>query len=295
MQPAPVRITAEEMLSDNWYLLKKYSFDLQRRDGSWQAQTREVYDRGNGATILLYNRERRTVLLIRQFRMPTYVNDHSGYLIETAAGLLDNASPEERIRLEAEEETGYRVGAVEKVYEAFMSPGSVTERLHFFIGEYAPDDRIGAGGGLEEEGEDIEVLELGYQQALEMVRSGEIVDGKTIMLLQYLELRLMPPRRLTILVAASAADDCAAQLFEAGHNPVPSQWLGLPTCETNAAEEVVLNPGFQARALPRLQRCDGLLRTGGVCAGADALVLMAERLGLPIYRALQDIPRFNPA
>lgn len=138
MQAAPVRITAEEMLSDNWYLLKKYSFDLQRRDGSWQAQTREVYDRGNGATILLYNRERRTVLLIRQFRMPTYVNDHSGYLIETAAGLLDNASPEARIRLEAEEETGYRVGAVEKVYEAFMSPGSVTERLHFFIGEYSP-------------------------------------------------------------------------------------------------------------------------------------------------------------
>ncbi len=137
MDNSPVRITAEELLSDNWYLLKKYSFDLRRRDGSWQAQTREVYDRGNGATILLYNTSQRTLLLIRQFRMPTFVNSHDGYLIETAAGLLDNASPEERIRLEAEEETGYRVRSVRKVYEAFMSPGSVTERLHFFVGERA--------------------------------------------------------------------------------------------------------------------------------------------------------------
>ncbi|AZC75590.1 GDP-mannose pyrophosphatase NudK [Pseudomonas chlororaphis subsp. piscium] len=308
MQAAPVRITAEEMLSDNWYLLKKYSFDLQRRDGSWQAQTREVYDRGNGATILLYNRERRTVLLIRQFRMPTYVNDHSGYLIETAAGLLDNASPEERIRLEAEEETGYRVGAVEKVYEAFMSPGSVTERLHFFIGEYSPDDRIGDGGGLEEEGEDIEVLELDYQQALDMVRSGEIVDGKTIMLLQYLELRLMPSRRLTILVAAprysatddaaalarqvASLDDCAARLFEAGYSPVFGQWLGLAAEDSSAAGE----PGarFQERAWHQLQRCDALLRIGGACASADALIAMGEGLGLPVYRSLQDIPRCSP-
>ncbi|AZE04844.1 GDP-mannose pyrophosphatase NudK [Pseudomonas chlororaphis] len=309
MQAAPVRITAEEMLSDNWYLLKKYSFDLQRRDGSWQAQTREVYDRGNGATILLYNRERRTVLLIRQFRMPTYVNDHSGYLIETAAGLLDNASPEARIRLEAEEETGYRVGAVQKVYEAFMSPGSVTERIHFFIGEYSPDDRTGDGGGLEEEGEDIEVLELGYQQALDMVRSGEIVDGKTIMLLQYLELRLMPSRRLTILVAAprysgaedpaalaqqvANLDDCAARLFEAGHSPVFGQWLGLAAEESSAAGEP--GAGFQERAQQQLQRCDALLRIGGACASADALVAMGEGLGLPVYRSLQDIPRCTSA
>ncbi|KAF1012054.1 MAG: GDP-mannose pyrophosphatase NudK [Pseudomonas fluorescens] len=191
MDNSPVRIHTEELLSDNWYVLKKYSFDLRRRDGSWQAQTREVYDRGNGATVLLYNRERRTLLLIRQFRMPTFVNGYHGYLIESAAGLLDNASPEERIRLEAEEETGYRVGHIEKVYSAFMSPGSVTERIHFFIGEYTPDDRIGDGGGLEEEGEDIEVLELGFEAAIAMVRSGEIVDGKTIMLLQYLELRML--------------------------------------------------------------------------------------------------------
>jgi len=191
MENSPVRIHAEELLSDNWYVLKKYSFDLRRRDGSWQSQTREIYDRGNGATILLYNRERRTVLLIRQFRMPTFVNGYHGYLIESAAGLLDNASPEERIRLEAEEETGYRVGHVEKIYSAFMSPGSVTERIHFFIGEYQPGDRVSDGGGLEDEGEDIEVLELGFEEALAMVDSAEIVDGKTIMLLQYLELRML--------------------------------------------------------------------------------------------------------
>lgn len=194
MEPGPVRITAQETLSDNWYLLKKISFDLRRRDGTWQTQTREVYDRGNGATILLYNLARRTVLLTRQFRMPAFVNGHSGFLIESAAGLLDNASPEQRIRKEAEEETGYRVESVEKIYEAFMSPGSVTERVHFFIGEYQPDNRIGEGGGLVEEGEDIEVMELGFEQAIAMVSSGEIVDGKTIMLLQYLELRLMTAR-----------------------------------------------------------------------------------------------------
>lgn len=125
--------------------VEKISFDLRRRDGTWQTQTREVYDRGNGATILLYNLARRTVLLTRQFRMPAFVNGHSGFLIESAAGLLDNASPEQRIRQEAEEETGYRVESVEKIYEAFMSPGSVTERVHFFIGEYQPDDRIGEG------------------------------------------------------------------------------------------------------------------------------------------------------
>ncbi len=186
-----VRITEEKLLSDNWYVLKRYSFELRRRDGSWQPQTREVYDRGNGATILLYNLEQRTVVLTRQFRIPAHVNGHDGFLIEAAAGLLDNASPEERIRLEAEEETGYRVSAVKKIYQAFMSPGSVTERIHFFIGEYRPGDRVGDGGGLIDEGEDIEVIELGFDQAIAMVASGEIADGKTIMLLQYLQLHLM--------------------------------------------------------------------------------------------------------
>jgi nudix-type nucleoside diphosphatase (YffH/AdpP family) len=187
-----VRIHNVEVLSDDWYLLKKTTFDYRRSDGSWQTLTRETYDRGNGATILLYNRERRSVILIRQFRFPTYGNGHDGFLIETAAGLLDHASPEQRIRAEVEEETGYSVHQVRKVFEAFMSPGSVTEKLYFFVAEYTPDSRIGDGGGLQSEGEDIQVLELTLERALEMVASGEIADGKTIMLLQYAQLHLLP-------------------------------------------------------------------------------------------------------
>lgn len=186
-----IRIHQVETLSDDWFLLKKTTFDYRRRDGSWQRQTRETYDRGNGATILLYNREQRTVLLVRQFRFPTYVNGHDGFLIETAAGLLDQASPEERIKAEVEEETGYRVGEVRKVFEAFMSPGSVTERLYFFVAEYDAASRTGDGGGIAEEGEDIEVLELPLERALQMIASGEIADGKTIMLLQYAALHLL--------------------------------------------------------------------------------------------------------
>ncbi len=187
-----VRIHQVVTLSDDWYLLRKTTFDYRRRDGSWQTLTRETYDRGNGATILLYHRARRTVVLIRQFRFPTWGEGHDGFLIETAAGLLDHASPEERIKAEVEEETGYRVAEVRKVFEAFMSPGSVTERLYFFVAEYDPDTRAGEGGGIAEEGEDIEVLELPLEQALAMVASGEIADGKTIMLLQYAALHLLP-------------------------------------------------------------------------------------------------------
>ncbi len=190
-QEKKVRIESEELLSDNWYILKKINFSLQLRDGSWSAQTREVYDRGNGAVILLYNLLNRTVLLTRQFRIPAFMNGHAGFLIEAAAGLLDNASPEDRIREEVEEETGYRIRDVKKIYDLFMSPGSVTERLHFFIGEYKPEEKVGDGGGLAAEGEDIEVLELGFEQALAMVASGEIMDGKTVLLLQYLQLHLM--------------------------------------------------------------------------------------------------------
>lgn len=187
-----VRIQQVETLSDDWFLLQKTTFDFRRNDGSWQRQTRETYDRGNGATILLYNRALGTVVLIRQFRFPTYGNGHDGFLIETAAGLLDHATPEQRIKAEVEEETGYRVGTVQKVFEAFMSPGSVTERLYFFVAEYEPAARAGAGGGIAEEGEDIEVLELPLAQALRMIATGEIADGKTIMLLQYAALHLMP-------------------------------------------------------------------------------------------------------
>lgn len=184
-----LRNVQEQLLSDNWYVLKKYTFDIQRRDGSWQTQNREVYDRGNGATILLYNREKKSVVLTRQFRFPVSVNGHSGLLIEAAAGLLDQASPEARIMAEAEEETGFKVSHLEKVFEAYMSPGSVTEKLYFFIAEYTERDRTGDGGGLEEEGEDIEVLEWPFEQALAAITRGEIVDGKTIMLLQHLALK----------------------------------------------------------------------------------------------------------
>ncbi|CCJ89528.1 NUDIX domain-containing protein [Cronobacter turicensis] len=180
-----VRIIETQILSDDWYVLKKYTFDYQRRDGQWQRQSREAYDRGNGATILLYNRAERCVILTRQFRLPVFLNGYDGLLTETAAGLLDEADPETRIRAEAEEETGYLVDNVEKVFEAYMSPGSVTEKLYFFIGEYDPARRSGTGGGVADEGEDIDVVKMPIDDALRAVRDGEIVDAKTIMLLQY--------------------------------------------------------------------------------------------------------------
>jgi nudix-type nucleoside diphosphatase (YffH/AdpP family) len=187
-----VRIQSVEVLSDDWYVLKKTTFDFRRADGSWQRQTRETYDRGNGATILLYCLERGTVILTRQFRFPAFVNGHAGFLIETPAGLLDEAGPEERIRTETEEETGYRVGEVRKVFELYMSPGSVTEKLYFFVGEYDPRSKVHAGGGVAAEGEDIEVLELPFEDALRMTETGEIADGKTLLLLQYARIHLFP-------------------------------------------------------------------------------------------------------
>jgi nudix-type nucleoside diphosphatase (YffH/AdpP family) len=180
-----IRIQKVETLSDDWYVLKKTTFDYLRKDGTWQRQSRETYDRGNGATILLYNCERRTVLLTRQFRFPAYANHHSGMLIEACAGLLDENDPETCIRRETEEETGYRVQGIHKVFEAFMSPGSVTERLFFYVAEYHPDHKINNGGGLESDGEDIDIVELNFDVALSMIQSGEIMDGKTIMLLQH--------------------------------------------------------------------------------------------------------------
>lgn len=187
-----IRVEDVALLSDDWFVLKKTTFAFLRSDGSWQRQSRETYDRGNGATILLYDTSRRTVILTRQFRYPAFVNGHDDLLIEAPAGLLDEAEPEARIRAETQEETGFRVGAVRQVFDAFMSPGSVTERLHFFVGSYEPGDRISAGGGLVEEGEDIAVLELGLDEALAMVATGTIRDGKTIMLLQYAALHIFP-------------------------------------------------------------------------------------------------------
>lgn len=186
-----VRIVDTTVLSDNWYVLRKVTFDYLRRDGSWQRQSRETYDRGNGATILLHNPATGNVVLTRQFRMPAFVNGHDGMLIEAAAGLLDHASPDERIRAEVEEETGYRVRNLRKVFEAFMSPGSVTEKLYFYLGEYDASTRIGHGGGIAEEGEDLEVIEMPLSEALAAIERGEIVDGKTIMLLQHAALQAM--------------------------------------------------------------------------------------------------------
>jgi nudix-type nucleoside diphosphatase (YffH/AdpP family) len=180
-----IRIKATRLLSDNWYILRTTTFDWLRTNGEWQSQQRETYDRGNGVTLLLYNIARRTVVLTRQFRYPAYVNGHDDLMIEAAAGLLDDETPEARIRAEVEEETGYRLTEVRKVFEAFMSPGAVTERLHFFVGEYRDDMKAGNGGGLHAEGEDIEVLELPFDEALAMVADGRLVDAKTIMLLQY--------------------------------------------------------------------------------------------------------------
>lgn len=184
-----INILKREILSDNWYTLRKIIYEDISPDGSVIIQSREAYDRGNGATILLYNKQYQTVILTRQFRMPSYINgNESGYLIECCAGLLDLDNPEECIKRETEEETGYKVSHVEKVFEAYMSPGSVTEILYFFVAEYAKEMKVNDGGGLDEENENIEVLELPFSKALNMIATGEIRDAKTIMLLQYAQL-----------------------------------------------------------------------------------------------------------
>ncbi|RDY61163.1 GDP-mannose pyrophosphatase NudK [Flagellimonas nanhaiensis] len=189
MKFGKVRNLEKELLSDNWYTLNKITFEYQREDGEWETQYREAYDRGNGATILLYNKEKRTVVLTRQFRMPTYLNGNSdGMMIEACAGLLEKGNAEETIKMEVEEETGYQIDNVEKVFEAYMSPGSVTEILYFFIGHYEDTMKVSEGGGAADETENIEVLEMEFQKALEMVKTGEIKDAKTIMLLLHAQI-----------------------------------------------------------------------------------------------------------
>lgn len=190
-----VRVQDVRLLSDDWSILRKTTLDFRRRDGGWQTLTRETYDRGDGATILLYDPERRTVVLTRQFRYPAFVNGHDDLLIEAPGGLLDDAGPEQRIRAEAEEETGFRAREVVQVFEAYMSPGSVTEKLTFFVGRYGPADRVSVGGGSHAEGEDIEVLEITIDDALAMIGTGAIRDGKTIMLLQHAALHVFRPDR----------------------------------------------------------------------------------------------------
>ena len=192
MKYGNVRNIDKEILSDNWYTLNKITFEYRKEDGTWETQSREAYDRGNGAAILLYNRSRGTVILTRQFRMPTYINGNgSGMMIEVCAGVLDGDSPEECIKKEVEEETGYKIDKVQKVFESYMSPGSVTEILHFFIGTYEDRMKIGKGGGAEDETENIEVLEFSFEKAMEMISTGEIRDAKTIMLLQYAKIRTL--------------------------------------------------------------------------------------------------------
>jgi len=190
MRTNHIKIRNTEVLSDNWYTLRKITYDFLQKDGTWSTQSREAYDRGNGATILLYNLDLKTVVLTKQFRLPTFLNGNStGMLIESCAGLLDQDNAEECIKRETEEETGYRISKVKKIYEAYMSPGSVTEILHFFIAEYATHLKVSEGGGLEHEQEEIEVLEVLFETALSMIDIGEIRDGKTIMLLQHLRLK----------------------------------------------------------------------------------------------------------
>ena len=183
-----VKIRSVEVLSDDWAVLKKTTFDYRRNDGRWETQVRQTYERGDGAVILPYDSERGTVLLVKQFRFPAYATGHKEPLIEACAGLLDADDPEACIRREAEEELGYRLRDVRRLYAAYMSPGSVTERLWFFAGEYRPEDRVSAGGGHEHEGEDIEVLEMRLDEVLVLIEQGEIVDAKTIILAQHLAL-----------------------------------------------------------------------------------------------------------
>jgi nudix-type nucleoside diphosphatase (YffH/AdpP family) len=184
-----IKILKTEILSNNWYTLKKITFEGKKPNEETLVQSREAYDRGNGATILLFNRELQTVILTSQFRLPTYINgNEDGYLIECCAGLLDKDNAEDCIKRETEEETGYKVSSVTKIFEAYMSPGSVTEILYFFTAEYSTNMKVGDGGGVEEENENIEVLELPFNTAYNMIATGEIRDGKTIMLLQYAKL-----------------------------------------------------------------------------------------------------------
>ena len=185
-----IKIQKTELLSDNWYILNKVTFDYQKKDNSWITQKREVYNRGNGAAILLYNTTKKTVILTRQFRLPTYLNgNENGMMIEVCAGLLDEDNPEQCIIRETEEETGYRLTKVNKVMETYMSPGAVTEILYLFVGEYDESMKVSDGGGVAHEEENIDVMEMTYDEAYSMIESGEITDAKTIMLLQYAKIK----------------------------------------------------------------------------------------------------------
>lgn len=308
-----VKIQRTEVLSDNWYVLRKVTFDYQRADGTWQTQAREAYDRGNGAAILLYNREAGTVVLTRQFRLPTYVNGNpDGMLIEVCAGLLDRQSPEDCIRREAEEETGFRVDHVVKVGEAYMSPGSVTEILHFFVAEYSKDMRVTAGGGVDHEQEQIEVVEMPFARALALIEAGEIKDAKTILLLRHAEREglLAAPRPLHVLVAgpyrSGTGDDpekiaanlramsrAALDVYRLGHLPAVGEWYALPLLDAAGPwrlGDALYQEIFDPSASLLLDRCDAVLRIGGPSAGADEIVKTGRAMGKRIFTDISEVP-----
>jgi nudix-type nucleoside diphosphatase (YffH/AdpP family) len=186
MNNPKIKIRKTDLLSDNWYILNKVTYDYKEEDKNAETHVREVYDRGNGAAILLYNSIQKTVILTRQFRLPSYLNGNkTGMMIEVCAGLLDKDHPEQCIIRETEEETGYRISTVHKVMETYMSPGAVTEILYLFVGEYDASMKVSEGGGLDAEQENIEVMELLFDEAFAMIETGEIKDAKTVMLLQY--------------------------------------------------------------------------------------------------------------
>tara|TARA_B110001450_G_C17600478_1_gene472780 strand:- start:402 stop:986 length:585 start_codon:yes stop_codon:yes gene_type:complete len=189
MKKAPIKNIKKTLLSDNYYTLYKLNFDYQMPDETWVYQMREVYERGHGAGILLYNTTKKTVILVKQFRMPSFLNDKKdGFLIEIPAGILDKDSPEQCIIRETEEETGIRLKSVKKIYEGYSSPGVLTEKMHFFTGEYTDDMKVSMGGGLASESEDIEVLEVPFKEAIDMLENGNIIDTRTIVLLQYAQI-----------------------------------------------------------------------------------------------------------
>ncbi|MDR7334026.1 nudix-type nucleoside diphosphatase (YffH/AdpP family) [Roseateles asaccharophilus] len=308
-----VHVQQVKLLSDNWYTLKTTRFDFLRSSGDWQTQDRETYDRGNGATLLLYQRARRRVMLTRQFRYPVFVNGWQQLMVETVAGLLDEADPVSCIRAEAEQEAGVRLREVQPLFEAYMSPGSVTEKLHFFAAEYEERDLVGDGGGLVDEGEDIARFELDFDEAMRQVEAGEIVDAKTIMLLRWAERHVFgpPPKAGPLLVfiagpyrsgtddrddliAANvqAMQDAAVEVAALGHVPVLGEWVTLPLIEAQGGRrgDAIWNCVFHPHAQALLERCDLLLRIGGASAGADAMVKAALAHGLQVQYGTASLP-----
>ena len=315
-----VRVRQERLLSDNWYTLKTTRFDFLRSDGQWQTQDRETYDRGNGAAILLYQRAHRRVLLTRQFRYPVFVNGWRELMVEAVARLLDEADPVSCIRAEAQQEAGVRVREPQPLFEAYMSPGSVTEKLHFFAAEYEDADLVGAGGGLVDEGEDIARFELDFDEAMRQVEAGEIVDAKTLMLLRWAERHVFgpPPRTggpLLVFIAGpyrsgtgdreeaiaanvQAMQDAAVQVAALGHVPLLGEWVTLPLIKAAGGQQrgdTIWERFFHPHAQALLERCDLVLRIGGESTGADAMVTAALARDIPVHYGLESLPRTNAA